>query len=231
MRVRILRRKSNTRPLSRIVRQRIFSALEQMHTPVWPIIAPYSAGSMNGGIKRPPFDVPQAWMNHVLKELLVDCGFDEEVPPFSQARPQGVLPRPADGEDQAIDFSYTPRGGNRHVIEVEMGNVASMFRSIHKLCMAMVEDADCRAILVVPDSNLIGRCDTPSAMSSSKNARILISEWSYYSPIASSIHVVEFATDTTVDLQNLHQNPTFWRGNWSTAMQQFLDLNLQQFLH
>lgn len=230
MRVRSLRRKTSVRPLSGRVRRRIFSALKQMHTPVWPIIARFTSGNMQGGIKRPPFDVPQAWMNHVLKELLIADGFNAEVDPFSQPRPNQVLSRPSDGEDQAIDFEIKMLNGNRHVSEVEMGNVASMFRSIHKICMAMEEDQDCRGILIVPNHELIGRCDTPSAMSSSRNARILISEWSYYSQIAASIHIIEFSTDTTVDLQSLNPNPEFWRGNWNTQMQQYLEANLQSFL-
>ena len=53
------------RRIAPVVSRELRQSLRRMRTPVWPIIALV----VNGGIKRPPFDVPQSWMNHVLHHL------------------------------------------------------------------------------------------------------------------------------------------------------------------
>ena len=215
------------RDISPTVRHELENALCRIRTPVWPIIDTFA----NGGIKRPPFDVPQAWMNHTLHHLLLDMDYNDEVNPFAGIRPITMEVRSVGKKkNQAIDFEKNIQGGNRHVIEVECGNVASIFRSIHKLCMALRESRNTTAILVVPSKELISRCDVFSSMSSSHNAKIVLSEFVYYCEEATMIHIVEFSSDIECNLQNLVDDNNFWRGNWSNEMEEYLRNNINQFL-
>ena len=211
--------------MSANISSEIESVLSEIRTPVWPIIDTVE----NGGIKRPPFDVPQAWINNTIKHQLARQHYDTEVLPFAGGRPITLGARSEGGSDQAIDFEKT-FDGRRHVIEVELGNVASLYRSIHKLCLAMRENKSTVAILIIPDNDLISRCEPPSAMSNHDSAVIVISEFAYYYPEAASIHIIEFSSDIEVNLQHLVDDNNFWRGNFSNSMRDYLSSNIHQFL-
>ena len=211
--------------MSANIRSEIESVLSNIRTPVWPIIDTVE----NGGIKRPPFDVPQAWINNTIKHQLERHHYDTEVLPFAGGRPITLGARSEGGSDQAIDFEKI-FDGKRHVIEVELGNVASLYRSIHKLCLAMEENSSTVAILIIPDNDLISRCEPASAMSNHDSAVIVISEFAYYYPGAASIHIIEFSSDIEVNLQHLVDDNQFWRGNFSNTMREYLTRNIHQFL-
>ena len=214
------------REISPTVRRELGQALRSIRTPVWPIVGSVT----NGAIKRAPFDVPQGWINNILKYLLIDLGYNDEVSPFSENRPNSLVNRPEGGLEQAIDFERCIRSGNRHVIEVELGNVASLYRSIHKLCLALQENENSTAILIIPSNDLIARCEPASAMSNYESARIVISEFAYYFCEAAFIHIVEFSDNIECNLQNLVDDNHFWRGNFSNEMQEYLRNNINQFL-
>ena len=198
----------------------ITSQLQKIKTPFWPLKEPR--------IKRKPYDVPQAWMNNILSKGLTSIGFNSEVPPFAKGRPDTILPRLKETKKskkkskQAIDFEKY-FGNKRHVIEVECGNVASIYRSIHKLLLAMEEKQDTVAVLIVPSKELMSRCEPPSAMSTSHSAPIILSEFAHYHPEANEITVIEFSTSSELNIQELRDNPAFWKGNFSQSMKKFLD--------
>ena len=197
--------------------------LNRIKTPYWSPEEPR--------IKREPYDVPQAWMNNVLSKCLINIGYKPEVNPFFNSRPEILLPRSkkSDKSRQAIDFEKVV-DGKRHVIEVECGNVASLYRSIHKICMAMKEDENTVGIVIVPSRELMKRCEPPSSMSTSTSAPIILSEFAYYVSLANEINVIEFDIDSLLDIYEINQNPKFWKGNWSKKKNQFLTENLNLFL-
>ena len=129
----------------------------------------------------------------------------------------------------AIDFQKIS-DHKRHVVEVELGNVASIYRSIHKLILAMEEAEDTVGILIVPHRDLMARCEPPSAMSNSHAAPIILSEFSYYFPQAKQISVIEFSTSSELNLYNLKSKPKFWKGNFSNEMKSFLEDNFLLFI-
>jgi hypothetical protein len=205
----------------------ITNQLQKIKTPYWPLEEPR--------IKREPYDVPQAWMNNILSKGLTSIGFNSEVPPFAGERPSSILPRLKESKKskkkskQAIDFEKY-FGNRRHVIEVECGNVASIYRSIHKLLLAMEEKDDTVAILIVPSKELMARCEPPSAMSTSHSAPIILSEFAHYHPEANEITVIEFSTNSELNIQDLRDDHKFWKGNFSKAMKKFLDDNFLLFI-
>ena len=141
------------RAMSREFLSEITSQLQKIKTPFWPLKEPR--------IKRKPYDVPQAWMNNILSKGLTSIGFNSEVPPFAKGRPDTILPRLEESKrskkksKQAIDFEKY-FGDKRHVIEVECGNVASIYRSIHKLLLAMEEDEDSESLLLEEETDEYG---------------------------------------------------------------------------
>jgi len=205
----------------------IMNQLQTIKTPYWPLEEPR--------IKREPYDVPQAWMNNILSKGLTSIGFNSEVPPFAGERPRTIIPRLEEKKNskkkskQAIDFEKY-FGKKRHVIEVECGNVASIYRSIHKLLLAMKEKDDTVAILIVPSKELMARCEPPSAMSTSHSAPIILSEFAHYHPEANQINVIEFSTSSELNIQDLKDDHKFWKGNFSKAMKNFLDDNFLLFI-
>ena len=205
------------------IKSELLDTLNQIKTPYWSQKEPR--------IKRDPYDVPQAWMNNVLSKCLINLGYNSEVDPFSNLRPETISPRSkkSDKSRQAIDFEKIV-DGKRHVIEVECGNVASLYRSIHKICMAMKEDENAVGIVIVPSQDLMKRCEPPSAMSTSTSAPIILSEYEYYTAIAQDIIVIEFSSDELIDLSQINSNPSFWKGNWSKRQDRYLEENLNLFL-
>lgn len=220
-------KKNDRRVISKDIEQELTSISESMLTPFW------EAGEVF--LKREKkYDVSQAWMNNILKKLLVENEYKDEVDPFSHDRPETIEKRltvtKKESNKQAIDFEKTCSKGKRHVIEVECGNVGSLYRSIHKICMSMRERTDTIGILFVPKKELISRCDVPSSMSNSESAKVILSEWAYYHPEASQINIIEFSSDEEVNIAELNNNPGFWKGNWSNDMQKYLDENLHRFV-
>ena len=220
MRVTVKQVGTGKRTISTNCLTEITSQLQKIKTPFWPLEEPR--------IKRKPYDVPQAWMNNILSKGLTSVGFNSEVPPFAEGRPDTILPRleetkkTKEKSKQAIDFEKY-FGNKRHVIEVECGNVASIYRSIHKLLLAMEEDEDAVAILIVPSKDLMSRCEPPSAMRTSHSAPIILSEFAHYHPDEKEINVIEFSTSSELNIQQLRDDPKFWKGNFSKAMKEFLN--------
>lgn len=213
---------SGKRAISKEILGEINNQLSKIKTPYWPLNEPR--------IKREPYDVPQAWMNNILSKGLISIGFNSEVSPFSGPRPETLLPRlKSKKSNQAIDFEKYYKN-KRHVIEVECGNVASIYRSIHKLLLAMKEKEDTTAILIVPSRDLMARCEPPSAMSTSHSAPIILSEFAYYHPEAKEIAVIEFSTSSELNLHELNPDPKFWKGNFSKKMKKYLNENFLLFL-
>ena len=94
----------------------------------------------------------------------------------------------------------------------------------------MAENISTVAILIIPDNDLISRCEPASAMSNHDSAVIVISEFAYYYPEAASIHIIEFSSDIEVNLQQLVDDNKFWRGNFSNSMRDYLTRNIHEFL-
>jgi hypothetical protein len=223
MKVRIIKHGKNNRKISKQIEKELRESLEQIKTPFWPINSPR--------IKRIPYDVPQAWLNNILSKRLAKMDYDSEVNPFAKTRPNSIIPRLRNSKNnrQAIDFEKII-DAKRHVIEVECGNVASLYRSIHKICMAMKEDKNAVGIVIVPSRELMRRCEPPSAMSTSVSAPIILSEFAYYVPLANEITIIEFCASTLIDIHAINPNPNFWKGNWSENKNDFLKNNLELFL-
>lgn len=216
MKVTVKQKGTGKRAIAAEILLEITSQLQKIKTPYWPL--------ENPRIKREPYDVPQAWMNNILSKGLTSIEFNSEVPPFAGERPNSILPRLEETKKskQAIDFEKY-FGKRRHVIEVECGNVASIYRSIHKLLLAMKEKDDTAAILIVPSKELMARCEPPSAMSTSHSAPIILSEFAHYHPEANEINVIEFSTSSELNIQDLKDDNKFWKGNFSKEMKKFLD--------
>ena len=223
MKVKVIHYGKKNRKISTNIEKELISSLEQIKTPYWPLDLPR--------IKREPYDVPQAWMNNILSKCLTRIGYNSEVNPFAKNRPKSILSRSEQSKKtrQAIDFEKNDNG-KRHVIEVECGNVASLYRSIHKICMAMKEDEDVVGILIVPSRELMKRCEPPSAMSTSSSAPIILSEFAYYASLAQEITVIEFCISSLVDIHKIKRDPIFWKGNWSEEKDRFLISNFDLFL-
>ena len=224
MKAKIIKNTQTNRTIESSVSSELLDTLNRIKTPYWSPEEPR--------IKREPYDVPQAWMNNVLSKCLISIGYKPEVNPFSNSRPERLLPRSknTDKSRQAIDFEKFV-DGKRHVIEVECGNVASLYRSIHKICMAMKEEKNTIGIVIVPSQDLMKRCEPPSAMSTSTSAPIVLSEYEYYAPVAKDIIVIEFEIDELIDLSQINSNPSFWKGNWSKRQDRYLlEENLNIFL-
>ena len=223
MKVRIIKHGKNHRRISKKIERELVGSLGQIKTPFWPMDNPR--------IKRAPYDVPQAWLNNILSKRLAEIDYASEVNPFAKTRPNSIMPRLRNSKNnrQAIDFEKII-DGKRHVIEVECGNVASLYRSIHKICMAMKEDKNTAGVVIVPSRELMGRCEPPSAMSTSVSAPIILSEFAYYVPLADDITIIEFCTSTLIDIHAINPTPKFWKGNWSNGKNDFLNNNLELFL-
>ena len=219
-----LGKEGRRRKISQDILEGITSSISPILTPKW------NKGQIP--LKRfLKYDVAQAWMNNIAKKRLISAGFKAEVDPFSGERSDSIIKRQEKGPNsQAIDFEKKCRSGKRHVIEVECGNVGSLYRSVHKICMAMKEKKDIVGIVVVPNRDLISRCDSSSAMSHSDSARVILSEWAYYHPEAGQINIIEFSSDEEVNIAELNDNPKFWKGNWSDEMEEYLDKNPYGFL-
>ena len=87
----------------------------------------------------------------------------------------------------------------------------------------MKEKENTVAVLIVPSKELMSRCEPPSAMSTSHSAPIILSEFAHYHPEANEITVIEFSTSSELNLQELRDDPKFWKGNFSKSMKKFLD--------
>jgi len=223
MKTKIIQRGEHNRKITGSIETELLEVLGRIKTPYW--------SQNDDRIKRPPYDVPQAWMNNILSKCLIQIGYHSEVNPFINTRPKSIIPRSEKSikTRQAIDFEKNI-DGKRHVIEVECGNVASLYRSIHKICMAMKEDENTVGIVIVPSRELMKRCEPPSSMSTSTSAPIILSEFAYYVSLANEINVIEFDIDSLLDIYEINQNPKFWKGNWSKKKNQFLTENLNLFL-
>jgi len=215
------------RKISQGILESIISSVSSMLTPKW------KKGETPLKRKK-KFDVPQAWMNGIIKRQLVSAGFKTEVDPFSEERPASIEKRLSvtkkELKKQAIDFEKNCSKGKRHIVEVECGNVASLYRSIHKICMAIREKNGAVGIIVVPNKKLIGRCDTASAMSSSESAKVILSEYAYYYPEANEINLIEFSTDQEVNIAELNDDTNYWKGKLTKPKEKYLDDNLNRFL-
>jgi hypothetical protein len=215
------------RKISQDILENITSSISPMLTPKW------HKGEVP--LKREKkFDVPQAWMNAVIKRLLVSAGFEAEVNPFSLERPASIEKRLSMTKKelklQAVDFEKSCSNSKRHVVEVECGNVASLYRSIHKICMALREKEEAVGIIVVPNKELISRCDVASSMSSSEAAKVILSEYAYYHPETNEINLIEFSTDQEVNIVDLVDDTSYWKGRLTKAKGKYLDDNLNRFL-
>ncbi len=224
MKVKLIKKSAN-RKISEDIRNSLFKAISRILTPKWKKGKTLLKRKKNKSGEG--YDVAQSWLNATIKLRLKSAGFKDEVEPFKKGRPKSMKKRKG---KQAIDFEKTCSNEKRHVIEVECGNVASMYRSIHKIVMAMKEGNNVVGILIVPDKKLIGRCDSASTMSSSENALLILSEISYYLPIAKQINVIEFSSDEEINVADLNGSSKFWKGNWSKKKGKFLEKNLVKFL-
>jgi hypothetical protein len=220
-------KEANRRKISQEILENITSSISPMLTPKW-----HKGG---GPLKREKrFDVPQAWMNAVIKRRLVSAGFEVEVDPFSLERSASIEKRLSvtkkEIKKQAIDFEKSCSNSKRHVVEVECGNVASLYRSIHKICMALREKKETVGIIVVPNKKLIGRCDIASSMSSSESAKVILSEYAYYHPEANEINLIEFSTDQEINIADLVDDTSYWKGKLTKVKEIYLNDNLNKFL-
>ena len=227
MKVKIVK-ESKKRKISKDIKKAITKAIGNILTPKWK-----KGKSLLKRVKNKKgegYDVAQSWMNAIIKSRLKSEGFGAEVAPFRKNRPETMRPRKGKGAKQAIDFEKYCKGKKRHVIEVECGNVASLYRSIHKICMAMKEDPETIGVIIVPDKKLIGRCDSAGTMSSSENALLILSEMAYYNRSAREINVIEFSSDKEINIASLKANSKFWKGNWSKEKGIYLEKNISKFL-
>ena len=222
MKVKVVK-EASTRKISKDISESLISSVSAMLTPKWE----QGETPLKRSLK---YDVAQAWVNNIVKKQLASEGFDDEVDPFSKERPKSVHKRPKGGSNQAIDFQKRCSSGKRHVIEVECGNVGSLYRSIHKICISLRENEETVGIVMVPDKELIGRCDGVSAMSHSESAKIILSEYSFYHLEANQINLIEFSSDEEINIAELNDDRSFWKGNWSNEMEEYLDGNLNRFL-
>ena len=223
MKVKIIK-ESKKRKISKDIKKAITKAIARMLTPKWKkgkILLKRAKNEDGEG-----YDVAQSWMNAIIKSRLESEGFEVEVGPLKK-RPETMQQRSG---KQAIDFEKNCGRKKRHVIEVECGNVASLYRSIHKILMAMREGPDTIGVIVVPDKKLIGRCDSATTMSSSENALLILSEMSYYAPLAGEVNVIEFSSDDEVNIAEINSDSKYWKGKVSKKKMAFLKKNISKFL-
>ncbi|MEK9806017.1 MAG: hypothetical protein VW551_06970 [Euryarchaeota archaeon] len=224
MKVKIVKQ-SKERKISKDIEKAIIKAIERILTPKWKKGETLLKRKKNKDGEG--YDVAQSWMNAIIKSRLESEGFEVEAGPLKKKRPETMLERSG---NQAIDFEKNCGRKKRHVIEVECGNVASLYRSIHKICMAMRENPDTIGVIIVPDKKLIGRCDSAATMSSSENAILILSEMAYYNQMVKEINVIEFSSDKEINIAALKDNSKFWKGNWSKEKGVYLKKNISNFL-
>lgn len=125
----------------------IISCLESMKTPhmkdAW----------------RDPYDVSQTLLNSMLDYKLEEMGWEVQPRIDAERKTQSNMKG---------DFSKTTRDGLRIYVEVEFGNVASMFRDLYKFNLAYsLNSYDC-GIFVLPGKKLSKRIDTVQDLTKAK---------------------------------------------------------------
>jgi hypothetical protein len=96
--------------------------------------------------------------------------------------------------------------------------------------MALREKKETVGIIVVPNKKLIGRCDIASSMSSSESAKVILSEYAYYHPEANEINLIEFSTDQEINIADLVDDTSYWKGKLTKVKEIYLNDNLNKFL-